>query len=114
MGGDDVFERSVKDVVSPSGHVGGFVVGDLVRGECLEPRAVFCWDGDKVVWCVDGVCKRGGLVECLLEVLVCRRVWCRGIAGGVGGGEDCLIVIELTLAGVVCIEDTGVEVFEVF
>ena len=66
------------------------------------------------MWCVDEVYKSGGLVECLLEVLVCRRVWCRGIAGGVGGREGCLIVIELTLAGVVCIEDTGVEVFEVF
>ena len=35
-------------------------------------------------------------------------------SGRCGGGEDCLIVIELALAGVVCIEDTGVEVFEVF
>ena len=82
-----MFERSVKDVISPSGHVGGFVVRDLVRRECLEPRAVFRWDWDEVVWCVDGVCKSGGSLECSLDLLVCHRVWCRGKSGGVGGGE---------------------------
>ena len=34
-------------------------------------------------------------------------------SGRCGGGEDCLIFIEFALAGVVCIEETGVEVFEV-
>ena len=45
--------------------------------------------------------------------MVCVSALCFGVLGRVGCGEICLVVCELLLARVMCIEDACVEVFEV-
>ena len=88
----------MKDVVSSSGHRWGLVGWYLMVGESVKQSVVFGMDKNEVVWGVNGVGKCGGLVEGVLEVEVCGVVWSYGIKVGVGSGEDCLIVGELTLA----------------
>ena len=44
---------------------------------------------------------------------MCVLALCFGILGRVWCGEICLVVCELLLARVMCIEDACVEVFEV-
>ena len=43
---------------------------------------------------------------------MCVSALCFGLLGRVGCGEVCLVVGELLLARVMCIEDACVEVFE--
>ena len=44
---------------------------------------------------------------------MCVSALCFGVLGRVGCGEVCLVVGELLLSGVMCIENARVEVFEV-
>ena len=45
--------------------------------------------------------------------MMCVSALCFGILGRVGCGEVCLVVGELLLARVMCIENARVEMFEV-
>ena len=45
--------------------------------------------------------------------MMCVSAVCFGVLGRVGCSEVCLVVCELLLAGVMCIEHAHVEVFEV-